>query len=236
MIASYLHNFIFLKPRKVGGTTVEAVLAPSCGPEDVVTPLGRSDEKLRSGDGPPLCRNFAEPELEIVWRDAFASGDFSALENIKRKRQSLLFNAHMTALEVRRALDQKFWKSACKLSITRHPYEKAVSFAFFNYTPGKLRFEEFLDQAVRRGNYVGAEHYAIKGKIVLDEVIRLESLHADLKRVGAGLGIPVPDTLPRFKSQSRTDRRPASEILTLEQKAIVAEFCAWEFEQFGYER
>jgi hypothetical protein len=46
----------------------------------------------------------------------------------------------------------------------------------------------------------------------------------------------VPAELPRLKSKSRVDSRPAKEILTEEQKQIVFERCRQEFEILGYEQ
>ena len=43
MIISHRHKFVFLKPRKVAGTSVEVALARHCGEEDIVTPIGTFD-------------------------------------------------------------------------------------------------------------------------------------------------------------------------------------------------
>ena len=40
MIISHKHKFIFIKPQKTAGTSVELLLSRICGPEDVITPLG----------------------------------------------------------------------------------------------------------------------------------------------------------------------------------------------------
>ncbi len=37
MIISHKHKFILLRPRKVGGTSIEAALVKHCGPEDIIT-------------------------------------------------------------------------------------------------------------------------------------------------------------------------------------------------------
>lgn len=52
----------------------------------------------------------------------------------------------MPAIEIRKALDRKFWKQACKITAVRHPYEKAVSKAFFHYREKKHGlFEDHFD-------------------------------------------------------------------------------------------
>jgi hypothetical protein len=39
MIASRLHNFIFIKTMKTAGTSIEMALSPHCGPDDILTPI-----------------------------------------------------------------------------------------------------------------------------------------------------------------------------------------------------
>lgn len=41
MIASYKCNFIFIKTRKTAGTSVELALGEHCGPDDIITPIGK---------------------------------------------------------------------------------------------------------------------------------------------------------------------------------------------------
>ena len=39
MIVSYEHNLIFIKPRKVAGTSFEIALRALTGPSDIITPV-----------------------------------------------------------------------------------------------------------------------------------------------------------------------------------------------------
>ncbi|MBV9062410.1 MAG: hypothetical protein JOY77_05725, partial [Alphaproteobacteria bacterium] len=129
MIASYLHNFIFIKTKKTAGTTVEVALAEVCGPDDIVTPLGPHDEMAR-GHGKPVCRNFADPVVEQALKAALLADDAKAY--VKARKQSKFF-AHMKASQVKEKLAPDFWSKALKLTVERHPYEKAVSAAYFVY-------------------------------------------------------------------------------------------------------
>ena len=152
---------------------------------------------------------------------------------------------HSTATEVRAAVSGRFWKRAFKFASERHPYEKAVSLAFFRYGKQEAirndglprqRFEDLLDRVVQGGEYQSFEYYSIDGKSVVDEFIRHETLEHDLRRIGEKIGIPIPPELPRAKGSYRLDRRPAREILSDAQKEIVYGFCRKEFELLGYER
>jgi hypothetical protein len=145
----------------------------------------------------------------------------------------------MSAEEAYPRIDPTFWNSALKLTVERHPYEKAVSQAYFRIKRKRRNVDDFaahLDSIVRTGDYVGFARWSVEGKSVIDEFIRQENLQQDFARIGQQLGIAVPAELPRFKSKSRIDRRPAKEILSNEQKEIVFTRCREEFEILGYER
>lgn len=237
MIASYLHNFIFIKTRKTAGTTIEIVLAPFCGPRDIITPIGRSEELLR-GNGQPLCRNFASNRADeevvrqaMLQKQVARSGARAAVDRFE-------FINHMTARRIKAHVPADFWNSAYKFTAERHPYEKAVSLAYYSHRPQKTgaTFEQHLDSVVCSGTYASSNFYIVRGKVVVDEFIRHETFHDDLRRVGARLGLAIPDELPRAKTTTREDRRPAREILTDAQKETVFGFCQREFELLGYER
>jgi hypothetical protein len=236
MIVSYLHNFIFIKTKKTAGTTVEMTLAPACGPDDVITPLSPKEELLR-GNGQPLCRNFAgDPASEERQRSLLmAARAHMRRQGVAMRRANRFYN-HMRAGEMKPMLAPAFWDGAVKITTERHPYEKAVSFAYFTFKPEEMSFEEHLDSIVRRGGYEGHPYYTIGEEVVADEFIRYETLRDDLRRVGAKLGIPIPDELVHTKSRTRLDQRPAREILSDAQKEIVYATCRKEFELLGYDR
>ncbi|HEX3945455.1 MAG TPA: hypothetical protein VHW69_15360 [Rhizomicrobium sp.] len=233
MIVSYLHNFIFIKTKKTGGTALEVALAPCCGPADIITPFGPSDEIRRSANG-LIPRNFSsDPAAEQRLREAVQNRTRKIYRTAKRVGD---FTSHMRAAEIKRRLSPDFWDGACKFTVERHPYEKAVSGAYYNYKEehdGPLA--SHLDAFIRRGTYRTFEFYTIDGKPVVDEFLRHETLAQDLKRLTNKLGFSVAEELPRMKSRSRADPRPAREILSDEQKQIVRQVCREEFELLGYE-
>jgi hypothetical protein len=235
MIASFLHNYIFIKTKKTASTTVEMTLAPSCGPEDIITPLPRPEEMTR-GNGEPLCRNFlSDRALEEEFRDAMRRSDRKGHSRMKKMlRMSGMYFNHMIAADIKSKLAPDFWNGALKITVERHPYERVVSRAYFRFNNDRP-FGPYLDRVVRKQNYSSYAFYTIDDQVVVDEFLRQESLHEDLKRLGAKLGIPIPQTLVRAKSKTRADRRPAREILTEKQKEIIYRVCRKEFDLLGYE-
>jgi hypothetical protein len=152
------------------------------------------------------------------------------------------FGIHVPACEIRERLPDEFWNTCYKFTSERHPYEKAISLAYFRFGSRLERgrpsgnFPELLDEAVKKGNYAGAMYYTINGLAVVDDFIRYESLGVDLQRVSQRIGIAIPDELPKAKTTYRQDQRPARDILTAAQKETVYSFCRTEFELLGYER
>ena len=45
MIVSHRHRFIFIKTRKTAGTSIEIALSAHCGPDDIMSPISKEDEK-----------------------------------------------------------------------------------------------------------------------------------------------------------------------------------------------
>jgi hypothetical protein len=231
MIVSYARKFIFIKTKKTAGTTAEAVLATGCAPGDIVThPSG----KYVGMDLARFVSFFGEGGNTPMEID-----DEEGTDKARGRKHGEFYN-HMMAGEIRDKVDRTFWDSACKLTIERHPYEKAVSQAYWRQLKKKkLSSEDFpttLDRVVRTGDYVGFKRWSIDRKIAVDDFIRHETLLADLTRIGKRLGFPVPQTLPQLKNQTRLDHRPAKEILSEEQREIVFQRCREEFEILGYKR
>lgn len=178
--------------------------------------------------------------ISSILRESFGEHDIRPHDSSSGKA---IDNTHIEAVEIRKLVSEEFWNGAFKFASERHPYEKAVSLAYFRYGKrirdgrGKnASFEEILERVVKSGAYSGFEYYSIDGKSVADDFIRHENFEADLRRICAKLGVPVPDELPRKKSNFRKDPRPAREILTDAHKQAIYEACKPEFELFGYER
>jgi hypothetical protein len=211
MIASLSNNFIFLKTRKTAGTSAEIVLSSWCNtPPDVCTSISDADEIIRREYGGPA------PSLSY-------SG--TRIHN------------HMPASKVRE-LFPALWDRAYKFTIERHPYEKAVSRVFWNLArrggDPVAEFSTELEAVVERAAFVDRDIYTIDGTLAVDEVIKFEQMWARIAQLGASGGKTMPKVIPTAKGQHRIDRRPATLILSSEQKRRIREAAAFEFETFGF--
>lgn len=238
MIASFRHRFVFLKTRKTAGTSVEIALSQLCGPEDVVAPIALDDEQMRLRDGVVAARNYVDdPAIVEAYTRAILARDEAAFGRARgRNRRAGGFYNHMPAAEIRAKLPRDFWDGALKITVERHPYEKVVSRAFFELGKGTTTapLHQVLDQHAREAPE-DLDIYCIDGQVVADEILRHETLAADLERVCVRLGVAAPP-LQRAKASHRSDRRPAREILSAGQKELILQRHRRTFELLGYER
>jgi hypothetical protein len=155
------------------------------------------------------------------------------------------FHTHVSAATIKPFIRRDIWKDSFKFTSERHPYEKAVSLAYFVLSKqdkiAKKRsrataesFEALLDRVVNGGRYRSFDIYSIDGVPVVSDFIRQETLEADLKRIAERLEIDLPPA-SSGKTAHRQDRRSAREILSAAQKAIVYQKCRREFALLGYE-
>jgi hypothetical protein len=181
-----------------------------------------------------------------VLRPNLGDGDISRGKDIP-DHPEVHGRTHLTAEEIKKIVPAEFWDGAFKFASERHPYEKAVSLAYFqlgkqqrrrqkDQERAAIRFARVLERVVNEGEYQGYQYYTIDGLVVADAFIRLESFRADFALIAKQLGVAVPQELPRRKADYRLDNRPAREVLSGEQKRTVFEKCREEFELLGYER
>ena len=236
MIASYKHGFIFFKTRKTAGSSIEFALGPHCGPQDIVAPIGPSEDRDRASLTGVVPMNIAhDRSYEARYVAALKRGNKKLIrELLVGHRQQGGIVAHEAALTLKPRLAPEFWDRAFKFTVERHPYEKALSLAWFRYrTSGD--FMAHLDRVVHTmaEDYRGFHLYSIDNSSVADVVMRHETLQADLDNVSRKLGLPIL-TLPFRRRHAGRDRRPARDVLTEAQKAFILDVCRQEFELLGW--
>lgn len=238
MIASYSRNFIFIKTKKTAGTSAEMVLSAWCSERDVCTPISPASAELARRALGGMPRNFTDdPAVEAELHAAIASGEQRAIRKARRGAKDIRqFGGHEAATTVRSALPD-LWEGAFKFAVERHPYEKAVSQAFMRVRAyPALTFGEILDDIIAKERYRTYQLYTDRRKrVIVDELVPFDRMWQRIGELGASFGQAMPETLPRAKATSRTDRRPAREILTEAQRRRIARAAAFEFELMGFE-
>ncbi len=246
MIISHRHKFVYLKARKVAGTSVEVALAKHCGEGDIVTPIGAFDPK---------------------W-------DEEQYEHPGTKRQG--YSRHATLVPVRKKLGRDLWDAYFKFSIVRNPWDLVVSHYHwstrgdiwrtyrgsvgtslkrFVTTPSRVGrnfrvlgeslvrtllkmddvpFEFFVRHLLRHHRPDNDRFYFDRsGSLGLDFLIRYENLANDYASACERIGIP-PSQLPSLKTKSRSERRHYSTYYDDRTREIVAKTYRLHIEHFGY--
>jgi hypothetical protein len=251
MILSHKHKFIFIKGRKVAGTSAEIALSQICGPEDIITPITPSDERFRVGTPgeprnyastfyPPLLRRFVERRVvRAIKRDT--RGELAALRLPRRR-----FVNHMDLKTVLRLVPAaKDYEIIC---VERSPYAKVMSLASWTdhrqdyRSSGVLPNEaggivEAVDRLILDGGLTRVfnldQYRDLDGRITV-KPWKSQSLASDMGRFfeSRGLG-PVPDVVTA-KRGVNSDSLDAAKTLRPDQISAINQVFAEEFETFGW--
>jgi len=226
MIISHKYKFIFIKTAKTAGTSIEVFLSQCCGEEDIVTPIWPHVEPHRARN----YEGFWNPLPEIVQnRGHGIRGTFKSL--IQRK----MYYNHIPASLARQRTPNKIWDSYFKFCVERNPWDKTLShYHMVNARAGGgISFDEYIDK----------EHFCINfpiytdtsGRLLVDKVVKYESLMNELGIVFKELGIPFDGSLGvRAKSEHRKDRRSYQDVFSDKQRDVIQSAFSREIEMHGY--
>jgi len=239
-------KLIFIKPKKVGGSTVEFLLSAICSPYDAITPLDIAEDcdRLRYGYQLPI-NVFISKDQERCYHNTIRelcnineSTDHKEFYPIKKSVKTNSANAlkqnteirnHASLKRVREFVGNAAFRSTALVSICRHPFELAVSQAFWNLGKGEA---SDLDQALNA--VVSRPHFNIRryglhrrwrreGTSLLQAtpftlIIRLEDLVKEIPVLSELAQRDLPTEIPHLKGGARLDHRPAEAILSNTQK------------------
>lgn len=231
MIVSHRHRFVFVKTHKTAGTSLEILLSAHAGPEDILTPIAPEDEELRRSRGGSGPQNCAVPPRR--W-------DLESWSNFLFRGRRRRFKNHTSARQARTFLGRATWEAYHTFTLERNPYDKAVSCYFWDARKPRNRgratptLRDYL-RTVTRDRLSNYGLYAHRGRILVDEVLRYETLADQLPALLARLGLPAEGELPRAKGQSRPKRSDYRELLGPEERRLVERKCHREIAAFGYE-
>lgn len=248
MILSYRHKFIFVKGRKVAGTSIEMALSAHCGPQDIVTPISPVDELKRlSLGGQP--QNYSHKEgIEAHYLNLVREKNTEAAikTRVHSEKMYPFFN-HMSLAAIE-ALVELPSHEYYLIYAVRNPYAKISSLANMNLSLAKYTGKPMensvenirisIDQLFTSGQYILARNQALyqgnqlyKAQITL----RQEYLSADLYKLLTNLGINKDLThIPHAKQGSIAKKYLVGDLFTRTQLDIINETFADEFIAHGY--
>jgi len=226
VIVSHKYRFIFVKTFRTAGTSLEVYLSQHCGEDDIVTPIFPPVAAHR----PRNHRGWFDPLPELL---ATRRGVRGALGDLAARRR---FYNHIPAERLRARIGAATWHSYFRFCVERNPWEKTLShYAMLRHERGGTLS---LDDYLAGGAYaLNLPLYAEGGtrRLLVDRVLRYESLMEDLGEVLGALGVPFAGSLGvHAKSEYRADRRPYQAVFDERQRRIVERIFAEEIALHGY--
>ena len=167
MIISHKFKVIFIKLKKVSGTSFEIAFSKYCDSGDVVTTIEEEEKRISLGYKARNYRYF----MTKLWLTKLKM--FTGIPKYRNFKTSL---SHLGAKEIEQIIGADIWNNYLKIAIIRSPYEKAISYYFWKKrsekpTIVKDDFEEFVSLIYHRRKNNPLLDYDlvhIKGKSVVD--------------------------------------------------------------------
>jgi hypothetical protein len=178
MILSYKHNFLFLKTAKTAGTSFEIALSKYAGKKDIVTPVFKEDEVHRQGSSRP--QNYSSSLHMMMVRLGLTSS------------KGIFYN-HIPARRVKKLVGPELFEKLLKVSITRNPYDMAVSQYFWSFRHNGDTSPDHFRQWLRTRPEIllgNRKITHIKNKNVIDFTIRFENFEEDIREFASRTGLP----------------------------------------------
>jgi hypothetical protein len=226
MIISHKYKFIFIKTNKTAGTSLEVFLSGVCGNRDILTPVWPPSANHR----PRNYKGLWNPINDLL---RSKSGDlYFAFKNLISLNK---YHSHIKAVDVYKRINPKMWNSYFKFCVERNPWDKTLSHYHMisKRSSFPLTFDEYLNSQKLCYNY--RKYCDLNNRIMVDKVIKYETLNQDLSAIFAQLAIPFGGSLNIFeKSHYRMDRRHYREVFTPVQKKFIENAFHVEIGLHGY--
>lgn len=170
MILCHSLKIIFLKTKKVGGSSFEIALSKFCDEGDIITPMTQKDELIRESFGFQKPINYLSKNRLKINKNQKVVGDF--------------FN-HIESRAVCHNLGKGIFNSYTKVSIHRNPLDFLISQYFFKnrniLENNRVPFKDWL-----KNNHKNFEiNFKIapkSGPFSADVILRYEKINEDIDK------------------------------------------------------
>ena len=247
-IVSHTHKFIFIRPRKVAGISVQISLSRWLGEDDIV-----------GYDFAPIVFNRHTDD------EYFSTG---LMRNTDRA--GITYRAHEQPDMIREKVGETVWTGYFKFTVARNPWDLVVSYlhskfgpnywhdvwmkrrpvAFVCNVPRALRLFRLRREVARGRRKEGLEailqeglfsyhigqiprFYFSRGEAYADYVIRFENLQQDYDEVCRRLGLP-PQILPMINTRPRPKHTDYRDYYSDFSREYIADLCRPMITAFGY--
>ncbi len=193
MIISHKLKLIFIKPKKVGGTSFEIALSKYCGDDDVITPISDDDESIRKELGYKGAQNYKISNFN---------------KSAPNFLESWFFN-HMSANIIKSIIPKEIWEEYLKISIYRDPCEVLISHYFYD-NPG-IPFKDYVARTETLEENFNITH--IENKCAIDYMIKYDDLRYYIELLEDKIKTPgLYNTFARM--DCKKGKRPSNAIVS----------------------
>jgi hypothetical protein len=247
LILSEKFKFVFIKGKRVGGTSVEIALSTICGLSDIVTPIAPVDELERMRLGASARNYAAVREREHAYVARIKTTPRNALAQVPVPTER--YYNHMPLREVI-ALYGPAVASFDIVCVERSPFAKILSWANWlasaeaYLSGGQLQSDLrmlrcSIDRIFETGEFAEVKNidlYRDDDGRVAAHALRHENLEADLEAFLNSRGLTKLRHLPRAKAGLKSERLDPLEFFSPYQLRTINDVFADEFDTFGYSR
>ena len=152
MLVLHDYKIIFLKTRKVAGTSFEIALSKfSKNDKDIITNIHKIEENFRSKLKFSKPRNYRYSFFEIYKTNPILGADTlpkgvhtTSLKYLLTKfKLPVKFKNHNTAKYIKSKLLEKVWNNYLKVSIVRNPFDCLLSYYFWKMRDKEIKKASF---------------------------------------------------------------------------------------------
>ena len=252
MIISDSHQFVFIKGRKVAGTSIEVGLSHICGPDDVLTPITPADEKVRYRTTGRLAQNFGAKSSQLEsFHEAIKTTPSDVIGEKKIRIPRGSYRGHMPLKQIE-DVHGPFPSTYQIIGISRSPYEQVLS-----------RIKHRLSiEAIRQGvvSQVDPDHPSFTkakadvmqkiqnqslnlnvnmyknsaGFFAITRILRYENLSNDFKKLMHDMGSKDCQKLPHLKKTTTRRDINLKQIFTNAEIESINNYFSEEFTRFNY--
>jgi hypothetical protein len=247
LILSKKFGFVFIKGKRVGGTSVEIALSTICGSHDIITPIAPIDELERMRLGGRAQNYATEPEREAAYLRQIEASPRHMLAQISVPKER--YYNHMPLQEVIAVYGAEV-HSFDIICVERSPFAKILSWANWlasseaYLSGGKLQTDlEALRRSVDRifdtGEFAEVKNIDLyrgaDGRVAAN-ALRHEQLDAELRTFLGSRSISRLPKLPRVKAGLMSDQLNPREFFSNDQLRKINDVFSEEFDAFHYPR
>ena len=230
MMISHAHRFVFVKPRKTAGTSVELALSPFLKSGDLATAIEPEEE--------PLRRMAEGVRIGVIHEGRQRLRDHSPLSKLWQAMPETRGYRVVTMCRNPwdRAVSQFFW-SHRRTDMRERPFgEQRRAFNAWTQAWGPKTWLDPFYGRKRQRALDASQLYWVGGKCRAAYCIRFEQLAEDTAALGDWLRLGGrPEVAEKAKSGIRPEDGAWTRYFDEATRALVAKECAREIAMFGYD-